>query len=93
MTEQTTTSLTGQVSVEELAALMRQTAGVAVDPGDLAARADSEFAAFDLDSLGLLGIVGELEKRYGRNLPENAEQCKTPREFLDCVNTSLTAGV
>ncbi|WP_051717972.1 acyl carrier protein [Streptomyces megasporus] len=100
MTDQTTVQTagpaaaqaTGPVSVAELAALMRQTAGVAVDPDDLAARADTPFDAFGLDSLGLLGIVGELEKRHGRNLPDNAEQCKTPRAFLDCVNNTLATG-
>ncbi|GAA3624902.1 acyl carrier protein [Streptomyces fenghuangensis] len=86
-----TDQMTGQVTVEELAALMKQTAGVAVDPGDLRQRAGSGFDAFGLDSLGLLGVVGELEKRYGRDMPERAEQCRTPREFLDFVNGVLTA--
>ncbi|MEE1940168.1 acyl carrier protein [Streptomyces sp. TRM 70361] len=88
-----TTQATGRVTVTELAALMKRTAGVTVDPGDLAARADTAFGVFGLDSLGLLGIVGELEKRHGRNLPVNAERCETPRDFLDCVNTALAAGV
>ncbi|MCI0383097.1 acyl carrier protein [Streptomyces sp. CNQ085] len=85
-----TDQMTGQVTVEELAALMKQTAGVAVDPGDLRQRADSGFDAFGLDSLGLLGVVGELEKRYDRDMPERAEQCRTPREFLGFVNGVLT---
>ncbi|GAA2428422.1 phosphopantetheine-binding protein [Streptomyces macrosporus] len=98
MTEQTTTPQApapaggGPVTLADLAALMRQTAGVAIDPTTLADHADTAFTALDLDSLGLLGIVGELEKRHGRNLPDHAEQCKTPREFLDCVNTALTTG-
>ena len=43
-------------------------------------------------TLALLGIVGELENRYSRPLPPDAERCKTPREFLDLVNDTLKAG-
>ncbi|WP_369172431.1 acyl carrier protein [Streptomyces sp. R28] len=86
-----TTEVT-QVTVEELATLMKKAAGVTVDPHDLARRADSTFAEFGLDSLGLLGIVGELENRHGRALPTDAERCKSPRAFLDLVNGALTTG-
>jgi minimal PKS acyl carrier protein len=89
MTEQTTLKVTAR----ELAALMKQTAGVTVDTADLERRIGSGFDAFGLDSLGLLGIVGELEKRYGFVLPEDAEKCKTPADFLKMVNGTLAAGV
>uniref|UniRef100_UPI0028DCAF2D phosphopantetheine-binding protein n=1 Tax=Streptomyces stackebrandtii TaxID=3051177 RepID=UPI0028DCAF2D len=46
----------------------------------------------DLDSLGLLGIVGEVENRYGVALPTDAERCKTPAEFLGLVNSALQKG-
>ncbi|HZF92584.1 acyl carrier protein [Streptomyces sp.] len=81
-----------EVTVQELSALMKKAAGVTVDPQDLAARVDTPFAEFGVDSLGLLGIVGELENRHGRALPTDAERCKTPRDFLDLVNGVLTAG-
>ncbi|MFJ8534790.1 acyl carrier protein [Streptomyces sp. NPDC093591] len=86
-----TTEVT-QVTVEELAALMKTAAGVTVDPHELASRADATFADFGLDSLGLLGIVGELENRHGRALPTDAERCKSPRAFLDLVNGALATG-
>ncbi|MDF3144316.1 MULTISPECIES: acyl carrier protein [unclassified Streptomyces] len=86
-----TTEIT-QLTVGELATLMKQAAGVTVDPHDLESRADSTFAEFGLDSLGLLGIVGELENRHGRVLPTDAERCKSPRAFLDLVNGALTTG-
>ncbi|KUM70905.1 acyl carrier protein [Streptomyces sp. ISL-22] len=86
-----TTEVT-QVTVEELATLMKKAAGVTVDPRDLERRADAPFADFGLDSLGLLGIVGELENRYGRALPTDAERCKSPRAFLDVVNGALATG-
>jgi minimal PKS acyl carrier protein len=86
-----TTEVT-QLTFEELAALMKKAAGVTVDPQDLERRADSPFADFGLDSLGLLGIVGELENRHGRALPTDAERCKSPRAFLNLVNSALTTG-
>ena len=55
-------------------------------------RPEAAFADFGLDSLGLLGIVGELENRHGRPMPPEADQCKTPHAFLDLVNNSLMTG-
>ncbi|MFE0192563.1 acyl carrier protein [Streptomyces sp. NPDC059008] len=79
--------MTAQLTLDELASLMKSAAGLTVDPKDLANRADLSFAEFGLDSLGLLGIVGELENRHGRPMPTDAERCKTPRDFLALVNT------
>ncbi|CAL9371707.1 Actinorhodin polyketide synthase acyl carrier protein [Streptomyces sp. enrichment culture] len=84
--------ITTEVTIDELAALMKKAAGITVDPQELKQSAESPFDSFGLDSLGLLGIVGELENRYGRSLPPDSERCKTPREFLDLVNSTLTAG-
>ncbi|OEJ21707.1 curamycin polyketide synthase [Streptomyces agglomeratus] len=77
---------------QELAALMKSGAGITVDPLELAKRPDARFDEYGLDSLGLLGIVGELENRHGRPLPPEADQCKTPQQFLDLVNDSLMSG-
>ncbi|MGW1379322.1 acyl carrier protein [Streptomyces sp. NPDC002446] len=79
-----------QLTLDELASLMKSAAGLTVDPKDLAHRADTSFAEFGLDSLGLLGIVGELENRHGRPMPTDAERCKTPRDFLALINTEST---
>ncbi|MFC4471488.1 acyl carrier protein [Streptomyces xiangluensis] len=81
-----------QITVEELSELMKKAAGVTVAPGELQERSESGFDALGIDSLGLLGVVGELEKRYGTPLPPDAERCKTPRQFLDLVNGALVAG-
>jgi minimal PKS acyl carrier protein len=83
--------MTAQITVEELAALMKQAAGVTVTPEQLA-RNDLAFDALGVDSLGLLGIVGELENRHGTPMPPDAERCKSPRQFLDLVNSTLMAG-
>ncbi|MFF5448641.1 acyl carrier protein [Streptomyces sp. NPDC012888] len=80
------------LTVEELSALMKRSAGVTVAPEVLAARPDAEFADYGLDSLGLLGIVAELEKRHGHPLPIEVEHCKTPGAFLDLVNDCLMTG-
>ncbi|EFL13404.1 acyl carrier protein [Streptomyces sp. NPDC004126] len=83
--------MSDRLTLEELATLMK-TAGITVDPTELASRPDSRFDDYGLDSLGLLGIVGELENRRGRALPTDADRCKSPREFVDLVNNSLMTG-
>ncbi|MEU3713380.1 phosphopantetheine-binding protein [Streptomyces catenulae] len=84
--------MTDRLTFDELAALMKSAAGVTVDPKELAARPDVLFAELGLDSLGLLGIVGELENRYDHPMPEDAERCRSPRDFLDLVNTASPTG-
>ena len=84
--------ITTEVTFDELAALMKKAAGITVDPQELRQAAESPFDSFGLDSLGLLGIVGELENRYSRSLPPDSERYRTPREFLDLVNDTLKAG-
>lgn len=81
------------LTIAELASLMKTCAGLTVAPEDMAGRPDATFADFGLDSLGLLGIVGELENRYGTPIAPGAEMCRTPAEFTDVVNASLTTGV
>ncbi|MFE7751225.1 acyl carrier protein [Streptomyces sp. NPDC057428] len=84
--------MTAQLTYEELAGLMKNGAGLTVDPAVMADRPGSAFDEYGLDSLGLLGIVAALENRYGHPLPVDADRCKTPREFLDLVNTTLVTG-
>ncbi|WP_405483329.1 acyl carrier protein [Streptomyces sp. NBC_00009] len=84
--------ITAELTFDDLAGLMKKAAGVTVDPQQLRQSPDYPFDSVGLDSLGLLGIVGELENRYGQSLPQDSERCKTPREFLDLVNSTLKAG-
>ncbi|MGP3922139.1 MULTISPECIES: acyl carrier protein [unclassified Streptomyces] len=84
--------MTAHLTYDELASLMKTAAGLTVDPREMEDRPDSTFAGYGLDSLGLLGIVGELENRYGIPLPADAEKCKTPGDFIDLVNSALTTG-
>ncbi|SEP93766.1 minimal PKS acyl carrier protein [Streptomyces sp. yr375] len=80
--------MSDRITVEELAELMKKSAGVTVAPEQLR-QDDAGFACLGVDSLGLLGIVGELENRYGTPMPVDAERSKTPRQFLDLVNSAL----
>ncbi|QPL92552.1 acyl carrier protein [Streptomyces clavuligerus] len=83
--------MTEPITPEELAGLMRQNAGIQVEPTDLADRPDTSFEEYGLDSLGLLGIVAALENRTASSpCPVDAEKCPTPGAFLDLVNSSLT---
>lgn len=84
--------MSDRITVEELAGLMKKAAGVTVAPEELQQMSDSGFDSFGLDSLGLLGIVGELENRYGTPMPPDAEKSRTPRQFLELVNSTLLAG-
>ena len=84
--------MSDRITVEELSELMTKAAGVTVAPEELQRGYDSGFDTFGIDSLGLLGIVGELENRYGTPMPPDAERSKSPRQFLDQVNGALLAG-
>ncbi|MES5823206.1 acyl carrier protein [Streptomyces sp. RG80] len=84
--------MSDRITVEELTELMKKSAGVTVSPEDLRQRYDSGFDAFGIDSLALLGIVGELENRYGTPMPVDAEKSKSPQQFLELVNSALLAG-
>lgn len=84
--------MTPELDYRELSALMKRSAGLTVDPRELESRPTARFSDFGLDSLGLLGIVGELENRHGLPLPPDADKCKSPREFLDLVNSALVMG-
>ncbi|MEX0171073.1 phosphopantetheine-binding protein [Streptomyces sp. LMG1-1-1.1] len=85
--------ITTALTFDELAALMKKAAGVTVDARELEKAPDQPFTTLGLDSLGLLGIVGELETSYSVALPTDAERSKTPAEFLSLVNSTLKTGV
>ncbi|MGW0614803.1 acyl carrier protein [Streptomyces sp. NPDC002788] len=83
--------MSDRITVEELAELMKKCAGATVTPEELR-QDEALFESMGVDSLGLLGIVGELENRYGTPMPTDAERSKSPRQFLDLVNGALMAG-
>ncbi|MFJ4192430.1 acyl carrier protein [Kitasatospora sp. NPDC089509] len=80
--------MSNTLSYSDLADLLQSRAGVTVDPGDLE-QPSAQFDDFGVDSLGLLGVVGELENRHDLKVTPGAESAKTPHEFLELVNSSL----
>jgi minimal PKS acyl carrier protein len=82
--------MSSELTYDGLASLMKSCAGLTVSPQLLESKADSPFAKFGLDSLGLLGMVAELENRHGTPIAGDADTAKTPADFVDRVNSSLT---
>jgi minimal PKS acyl carrier protein len=80
-------------TLDDLKATLRQAAGVAegVDlDGDIL---DTEFDALGYESLALLEAGSLVERAYGIALDEGAvNDARTPRAFLDVVNSQLTSG-
>ncbi len=83
----------GPLTFDELASIITERAGIPVDGEELASDPAQSFADLNVDSLGLLGIVAELERRYGIPLGPEAEQCASPHELLNFVNAQITSGV
>ncbi|WP_405010557.1 acyl carrier protein [Kitasatospora sp. NBC_01539] len=83
--------MTHVLTYGELAVLIKARAGITVDQPDLE-RPGATFEEFGVDSLALLGIVGELENRHASPVSPGAEMSKTPQDFLDAVNASATTG-
>jgi minimal PKS acyl carrier protein len=77
-------------TIGELAEVITQCTGVAVDAAALASHPLTSFEDLEVDSLGVLGVVAELERRHGVILGADAEQCGTPYELLALVNEQLT---
>ena len=82
--------MTAELTVTDLATLLKQKAGVSVDPVDLD-RPGATFEEFGVDSLGLLAVVGELENRHGLSMT-SAESSQSSAEFLQAVNLTLKKG-
>lgn len=73
------------LSYEELAAVIKECAGVTVDASIISRRPDLSFADLGVESLGVLGIVAALENRYGIRLGSDAEQCERPDQLRTLV--------
>lgn len=82
--------MNGPVTYEELASLMKSRAGTLVEPEELASRSGSPFEEFGLDSLGLLGIISELENRYGCKIDAEPQSHATPSALLTLVNGKIS---
>lgn len=79
-----------QFTLDDLRAIMRASAGVE-DGVDLDGNiAEQEFSAMGYDSLALLELAGQLERRYGFPVPEEfATEMETPAAVVTFVNQQL----
>lgn len=82
---------TRQLSAGELAAVVRECSGVNVE-AERFGSPDVLFADLGVDSLGLLGVVAELERRLSVTLGADAEGAPSPYALIDLVNSELAEG-
>jgi minimal PKS acyl carrier protein len=78
-----------RITEEEMASVMCACAGAQVAAETLRSHPDTTFTDLGVDSLGVLGVVAELENRYGIRVTTDAERCRTPLELQDLVNAAL----
>lgn len=83
----------GPLAYGELAALIKSCAGISIDPDAMTAHPETPFKDYGLDSLGLIGVVAALERRFEIPLGTDAEKAKSPHELVEFVNAQLTSGV
>ncbi|WP_405682982.1 acyl carrier protein [Streptomyces sp. NBC_00057] len=76
------------LSHETLAEVISRCAGATTNAAMLRT-AQPTFAELGVDSLGLLGIVAELEQMLGIQLGPDAEQSSSPDELLGTANALL----
>ncbi|MCC3653783.1 acyl carrier protein [Streptomyces sp. WAC 00631] len=82
-----TTTTTTEVTLADLTRMLRESAGeeegVDLD-GDVL---DTTFIDLGYDSLALLQVIGQIQREYGREIPDDAVvDAETPRALLELVN-------
>ncbi|MEU4684882.1 acyl carrier protein [Streptomyces xinghaiensis] len=83
----TTATTTTEVTLADLTRMLRESAGeeegVDLD-GDVL---DTTFIDLGYDSLALLQVIGQIQREYGREIPDDAVvDAETPRALLELVN-------
>jgi aromatase len=81
----------GYLSLEALAAVVREKTGVDVDVAELAAR-PATVSELGIDSLGWLGVFSTLENQYGIALEASAESVTNLPDLVVLVNNALNGG-
>ncbi|MFB7124187.1 acyl carrier protein [Kitasatospora xanthocidica] len=83
--------MAAEITYEELATLVRTRAGVQVTAEELA-EPGRMFLDLGVDSLGVLGVLADVENRYGVSV-DSAELLGRPvAEFLKDVNAQVASG-
>ncbi|WP_338676851.1 acyl carrier protein [Streptomyces sp. SCSIO 30461] len=88
----TTTTTTITVTLADLTRMLRESAGeeegVDLD-GDVM---DTPFMDLGYDSLALLQVIGQIQREYGIEIPDDAVvDAETPRALLALINADQTA--
>ncbi|ARF76263.1 acyl carrier protein [Kitasatospora albolonga] len=88
----TATTTTTTVTLADLTRMLRESAGeeegVDLD-GDVI---DTPFMELGYDSLALLQVIGQIQREYGIEIPDDAVvDAETPRALLALVNAGQTA--
>lgn len=76
------------ITIEELVELMSVCAGIRTDVATASTRS---FEDLGVDSLGVLGIVAEIERRVGRKLPGDAELSPSPVSLVALVDEGASS--
>jgi acyl carrier protein len=79
--------VTVQITAQDLAALLDAGAGLKIPVADLTP--DTQFASLGIDSLALLGLTAEIERRHHVKLSAEAGGSTSVAEFLRSVNDQL----
>ncbi|MFE6055977.1 acyl carrier protein [Kitasatospora sp. NPDC056446] len=83
--------MSAEVTYEDLATLIKTRAGVQVSVDELA-EPGRMFLDLGVDSLGALGVLADLENRYGVSI-DSADLLGLPvAEFLRAVNAAVESG-
>lgn len=77
------------LNTETLAQIIVRCAGVPMGTIEPAELTSVDFDALGVDSLGVMGVVAELENRYQIRLGVDADTFGGPGELLDLVNKML----
>ncbi|GAA2302529.1 acyl carrier protein [Streptomyces caniferus] len=83
---------TTHVTLTDLTRMLRESAGeeegVDLD-GDVI---DTPFIELGYDSLALLQVIGEIQREYGVEIPDDAVvDAETPRALLDLINAGTAS--
>lgn len=78
------------ITIEELVELISTCAGIRTDAASAAART---FEELGVDSLGVIGIVAEIERRIGRKLPGDADMSPSPAALVALVDDGAPASL
>ncbi|GII23473.1 acyl carrier protein [Planosporangium mesophilum] len=81
--------MTVQITAQDLAVLLDAGAGLKIPVTDLTP--DAQLASLGIDSLALLGLTAEIERRYQVKLSTETGGSMAVADFLSSVNTQLVA--